>query len=80
MQKTIEELSIEVLAALAELSALVGGSVGSTIGGWTALDIQTGEQVSARIAYIYANCADSPTRAAALAKLAELLSRLETTN
>jgi hypothetical protein len=80
MQKTIEELSIEVLAALAELSALVGGSVGSTIGGWTAADIQTGAQVAARITYIYANCMPSPQRAAALAKLGELLSRLENTN
>ncbi len=80
MQKTIEELSIEVLSALAELGALVGGSVGSTIGGWTQEDISTGEEVSARIAYIYANCPDSPTRAASLSKLAELLSRLENTN
>lgn len=80
MQKTIEEIQIETLAACGELGALYGGLVGETIGGWTASDIQTGEQVSARIAYIYANCSASPQRAAALAKLGELLSRLENTN
>ena len=77
MNPQIEVKQEEVIAAAAALGALLGG-LGGLIG-WEHTDIQTGEQVSAKIAWVYANCPDSPERADLLTKLGQLLALLEGT-
>ncbi len=79
MEQTIEELQTEVMATAGELGALMGGSVGSTLGQWVHADLQNSGQVAAKIAWVTSNC-PTPERAELIAKLTELLNRLENTN